>query len=452
MAGSAEIVVRGACLCADLEGGPVDVAIIGESIAQVAAAGTIDGRSVLDADGLWLMPGVIDAHVHPIHDETFASIGAAAPYGGVTTVLHHLYPEPGESFAAAIARAEAGIAGGAADGGVHVRIRGDEMGLRPEAADGGRYAAIKLFLAHTDPAIEVDLGDVFEVMLWAAAHDALVYVHCEHGVALQRAEQVIGAARTLLEWSADRSDQLEAAAVAAVTALAELTGAALHVPHVSSAAALDVALAARRRGVRVTVETCPHYLFLTAESDLGGFGRCAPPLRAPADRDALRRALADGSIDLVATDHCGYDESEKSTSVAGSSNGLPGLETLLPLLLDAAIEGHWIDPGLLVEMLAGGPARAFGLAGKGAIAPGYDADLVLIDPTARERLQHRDMHDRAGYTPYEGWEVRGSVVEVMRRGERLVERGRQMAESPGRLVRVRRSPGRGLRPSMSPRH
>lgn len=163
---------------------------------------------------------------------------------------------------------------------------------------------------------------------------------------------------------------------------------------------------------------------------------CTPPLRTQADVEASRSAVGQGLLDVAASDHCGFAPEKKSASVPASSNGLLGLKTLLPLLLDAAIVGGWMTPARLVEVLAQGPAQAFSLRGKGRIAPGYDADRVLVDPTASRRILHAELHDSAGYTPYERRDVRGTVTRVIRRGEVLVQDGVLVSESAGRRVSV----------------
>ena len=183
----------------------------------------------------------------------------------------------------------------------------------------------------------------------------------------------------------------------------------------------------------------PH-LFLTKDLQRGSLGKVAPPLRSADDVTALRMAVHNADIAVVASDHCGHDELKKlGLDFAKSANGLPGLEMLLPLLLDAAIGGEWLTMEDLVRVLCSGPARVFGLEGKGALTPGSDADIVLIDPSANRVVRHDDFHDRTFYTPYEGQRLRGQVVRVIRRGETLVEDGVLRPGTGGRPVRIRHS-------------
>jgi dihydroorotase (multifunctional complex type) len=433
-------VVRGARMFAAADKPPVDL-VFREAIVEVAPAGTASGDRVIDADGLLALPGAIDAHVHPIHDETFANVGNAAALGGVTTVLHHLYPDVGEPFAEAVARMCASAQHGAADFGAHVRIDRTRLGqpLTPVAELGER--SVKAFLAHPDPNVQMSLGELVRVMRACADAGLTLVVHAELGDAIDAlaAEGLAGdpPGDTLESLSAWRSDHIEAAAVEAATALAQRTGCTLYIAHVSSAAALTAAQRARLRGQQVFVETCPHYLFLTADDDLGGLGRVLPPLRSRADRDTLRAAVAAGTVDAVGSDHCGHGpHAKRRDDVAGSKAGLPGVELLLPLLLDAALEGRWLSPAGLVSVLAEGPARVFGLDRKGALEPGRDADIVLVDPAATRAVTRADLHDASFYTPYEGRSLRGDIVQVWRRGE-LVANGRiAVAQGGGRHVRA----------------
>jgi dihydropyrimidinase len=210
----------------------------------------------------------------------------------------------------------------------------------------------------------------------------------------------------------------------------------VHVVHLSSAAALAEVRAARTAGVAVSAETCPHYLVLTDERyDDPDPASCArfvisPPLRAAVDRDALWTGLADGSLDLVATDHVpdrlSVEKAEAARGVPFNeiSNGAPGIETLLTLLYSEGVATGRITLERLVDLLATTPARRFGLARKGAIEIGRDADLVLFDPSARGTIHAAELHHTSDYTPYEGLAVTGSIRDVLVRGRPVIRDGR----------------------------
>jgi dihydropyrimidinase len=228
---------------------------------------------------------------------------------------------------------------------------------------------------------------------------------------------------------------VEAVATARALAFARATDSPVHVVHLSSAAALDEVRRAKAAGVRVTAETCPHYLTLTDEEyEEPDPTRCAcyvisPPLRSAADRDALWAGLADGSLDLVATDHVpdriGVEKAEAAKGIAFDkiSNGAPGIETLLALVYSHGVAQGRLTIERMVEVLATTPAARFGLERKGAIEVGRDADIVIFDPAARRTLRATDLHHTSDYTPYEGLEVQGAVRDVLLRGRDVIRDG-----------------------------
>jgi dihydropyrimidinase len=218
-------------------------------------------------------------------------------------------------------------------------------------------------------------------------------------------------------------------------AFARATGAPVHVVHLSCAMALEHVARARAEGVRATAETCPHYLTLTDERyDQDDPVECAkslitPPLRPAADRDALWAGLAAGSLSLVATDHVPdrvaveKGEAGRGASFDRISNGAPGIETLLALVYGRGVATGRITLERMVELIATEPARRFGLARKGALEVGRDADLVLFDPAARRTLRAADLHHTSDFTPYEGMDVAGAVRSVFVRGRAVIRDG-----------------------------
>jgi dihydropyrimidinase len=213
------------------------------------------------------------------------------------------------------------------------------------------------------------------------------------------------------------------------------SGAPVHVVHLSSADALRETRSGRAHGVRVSVETCPHYLVLTeeryADPDPVGCARfmIAPPLRSADDADALWTGLADGSIDMVVSDHVpdrlAVEKAEAANGIPFNqiSNGAPGIGTLLTLLYSEGVARGRISLERLVDLLATTPARRFGFARKGALEVGRDADIVLFDPAARRTIRNADLRHSSDYTPYEGMEVSGAVRDVFVRGVPVVRAG-----------------------------
>ena len=263
----------------------VDILIDAGRIQAIAAAGTLDGDTIVDLDGLLIMPGAIDAHVHPIHDETFASVGRAAVFGGVTTICNQLYPAAGEGFAAAIDRMTAEGAGGAADFAAHVRW--DRTRDAAEVLEGANAGAvsIKVFLAHPDKSIQATLGELVTAMIAARDAGLVTLVHAELGDVVD-ALLASGQAKreTLAELNAWRSTANEAAAVTAASVIARTVDAPLYVVHASCDDTLVAAAAARAAGTDVSIESCPHYAFLDIDTALpGGQGFVLPPVRPASD-------------------------------------------------------------------------------------------------------------------------------------------------------------------------
>ena len=431
------LVLRGAALFADPTRG-VDVVVSDGVVREVAAAGSVQtDAAVVDLDGLLLMPGAIDPHVHPIHDETFASVGNAAVFGGITTICNQLYPDPGEPFGTAIDRMAGQGADGTADFAAH--LRWDRSRTAADVLEGAERGAlsIKVFLAHPDKSIQASLGELAIAM--TAARDAGLdtLVHCELGDVVDRMLDLGHASRETLEdvhhW---RSTDNEAAAVTAAALVARGTGARLYVVHASCADALGAATAARSRGTALSVETCPHYAFLDVSSaPSGGPGFVLPPLRTLDDQRAVRNAIVSGLVDTMGSDHCGHGEASKPHEIAASKAGLPGLEAMLPLLIDAALgDDAWLPRQRLLELVCEGPSRVFGLGVKGRLRPGYDADVVAIDPAGSTTLGAQAFHDAAGYSPYQGRNLRGSIARVWRRGDLVVDGGHAVVEGGGRLI------------------
>ena len=403
---------------------------------------------VIDAAGLLVLPGVVDVHTHTrvatdAEPDRFFQDSVAAAFGGTTTFLSFNNPGTGSSPAAerslltGIREWRAATDGDSAvDIGLSLAISGradDAIGELPATIEAG-IASSKAFMV-----FDFRLPDdrLFEAMRVMGRHGGMLQVHCEDPVMLDAA---VASALQRGDVSAryhasTRPSYVEAVATARALAFARMAEAPVHVVHLSSAAALEEVRRAKAAGVRVTAETCPHYLVLTDERyDDPDPVSCArfiisPPLRSPEDRDALWLGLADGSLDLVATDHVPDRVSiEKAEAARGVpfneiSNGAPGIETLLTILYSEGVAKGRLTLERMVDLLATTPARRFGLAHKGALEVGRDADLVLFDPAARRILRAADLHHTSDYTPYEGFEVRGAIRSVFVRGRAVIRDG-----------------------------
>ncbi len=447
-----DLVISGGTVVAATGSRRADIAVRGgviEAIEPDLSGPAAAADRVIDATGLLVLPGVVDVHTHTrvasdAEPDRFFQDSVAAAFGGTTTFLAFNNPGTGSSPAAerslltGLREWNAVTSGDSAiDHGLALAISGhadDPLAELPATIDAG-VATSKAFMV-----FDFRLGDraLFDAMRLMGERGGMLQVHCEDPVLIDaNIEAALQRGNTLPRYHATvRPPYVEAVATARALAFARATDSPVHVVHLSSAAALDEVRRARAAGVRVSAETCPHYLVLTdARYDEPDPVRCAcsiisPPLRSEADRAALWEGLADGSLDLVATDHVPdrvaveKAEAGRGVSFPSISNGAPGIETLLALVHSEGVVRGLITLERMVDVLATTPARRFGLARKGALKVGLDADVVVFDPSAKRVLRAADLHHTSDYTPYEGMAVRGAVRDVLVRGAEVIRDGR----------------------------
>lgn len=447
-----DLVIRGGTVVTATGSRRADVAVDGGVIMAIEPdlAGPAEGASrVIDATGMLVLPGVVDVHTHTrvpsdAEPDRFFQDSVAAAYGGTTSFLSFNNPGTGSSPAAerslrtGLAEWCAATNGDSAiDFGLSLAVSGhadDPLAELPATIEAG-VATSKAFMVFDFRLPDQALFDALRLM---GERGGMLQVHCEDPVLLDAA---VAASLQRGDVSpryhaTSRPPYVEAVATARALAFARATDSPVHVVHLSSAAALDEVRRAKAAGVRVTAETCPHYLTLTDEEyDEPDPTRCAcyvisPPLRSAADRDALWAGLADGSLDLVATDHVpdrvGVEKAEAASGVSFDkiSNGAPGIETLLALVYSEGVARGRLTIERMVDVLATTPAARFGLGRKGAIEGGRDADIVIFDPEGMRTLRATDLHHTSDYTPYEGLEVHGAVRDVFVRGADVIRAGR----------------------------
>lgn len=428
-----------------------DVAIKGEKIAAVGADVTAEGAVVRDVTGKYIMPGAIDAHVHyqmPIGelmtaDDWFTGTRLAA-CGGVTTVIDYAEPaSPAESLTAALnkrldeAREQACV-----DYGLHqVVLPGqeeDEAELKAVVDKG-----VTSFKVFTTYAQRLSLAAIGRLLKIARRLGALVTVHCEdHEIVTAKREELIAAGRTDPAYHAlSRPATAEVKAIQDVITLAGEAGAPVYIVHVSTMGGAEAIAAARSKGRPVYGETCPHYLLLTGDKYAGPDSRLylmCPPLRTAADNESLWRHLAAGALQVVATDHCSYSREQKAAGTAfyNTPSGVPGTETLLPLLYSFGVRNGWLTLPQLVRVLSTSPARLFGLyPRKGSLRPGSDADVVIFDPRRQITLTAANLHSAAGYTVFEGFNLLGYPEATYLRGRLIYDHGRFLGQAgQGRFI------------------
>ncbi len=440
-----DLIVRDGTLVTDAGVATSDVGVVDGRIAVVAPELAGDAGVIIDARGLHLFPGVIDAHVHLNEPgrtdwEGWTTGSAALAAGGATSCIEmplnaHPPTVDGASFDAKRAAAEAcSVVDFALWGGLVPGNRGEMADLAARGVVG-----FKAFMSRsgTDDFPAADDLTLLEGMTEAARLGLPVAVHAENDtITAGLAARAVAAGKTTArDYLASRPVIAEVEAIDRAILFAEETGCGLHVVHVSTGRGVARVVAARARGLDVTCETCPHYLVLT-EDDLetiGAAAKCAPPLRPAAEREALWRALMAGEIALVASDHSPAPAELKTGDDFFSIwGGIAGVQSTLPLLLT---HRRGMSLPAIAEVLSGAVARRFRLPGKGRLAVGADADLALVDLGAAWTLTVDDLRDRHRLSPYVGRRFQGRVVRTLLRGTTTYLEGEVVAGSVGRLVR-----------------
>ena len=374
-----------------------DVRVDGESIVEIGTGLEADGEAI-DAEGKLLLPGMIDAHVHfrePgfSHKETWSSGSRSAAAGGVTTVFDQPNTDPPTVDAAgydlkADLAAESTV-DYAINGGVTDAWNPDELFERPLGALG------EVFLADSTGEMGIDTDRYESAVRRARDAGVPITVHAEDATVFDESAKD----RTDADaWSAYRTAEAEVRAIEHACTVADDLGATVHIAHTSTPEGADIA-----SDTGMTCEVTPHHLFLSRDDleDLGTLGRMNPPLRNEDRREAMFERIVDGTIDIVATDHAPHTLEEKDADIWNAPSGVPGVETALPLLLEAARNDR-IGYERIRDVTAANVAAIFGLERKGRIEEGNHADLVLVDPEDSVPIRGETLHSKCGWTPFEG--------------------------------------------------
>jgi dihydroorotase len=442
--GMFETLIRGATIV-NAEGlDRRDVGIAGGRIVALVAPGeTAVARTIVDASGSLLLPGLVDAHAHLrepglTHKEDFSSGTHAAALGGVTTVLDMPTDDPWTATAGQLADKMA-----MAEGRVHV-----DVGL--QAVVSRDLSLIPRLLKLAPVSFELFTADVPEAFLFgtfdAVASALKNFDGADTLIGISPGEQSIltasnerNQAGTIAAFLDNRPPLAEAGGITRAILAAAVTGARIHVRQINSE--LGTKVWSRLRDMAdASVETTPQNLFFSADDyeTQGAALKGSPPLRSRRDVDALRAALGEGLIDIVATDHAPHAPAEKAATYAAFADipgGMPGLQTLLQTMLKLVDEGLITLPDL-VRMCAGNPAERFGLGrSKGRIAAGYDADMLIVDPRQSSTIANADQVSRAAYTPFDGWTVKARLTNVFLGGKEIVRDQVLIDPAQGKPVR-----------------
>ncbi|WRQ72878.1 MAG: dihydroorotase [Methanosarcinales archaeon Met12] len=423
-----DLVIKNAKLFLDGDVLEAELAITDGRISRIAK--DIRADDVLDAHGLLVLPGAIDVHVHfrdpgMSHKEDWYSGSCAAAAGGVTTVIDHPNTIPPtttlKSFEAKLKASRSSIVDFGINAGV---VEGAELELLWRA---GVTAFGEIYMAESVGRLNIDDDALSNAFQTIAQLNAIACVHAEDERVIKRCTEKLRDKTNPGAYSSSRPNESEAIAIARAVQFANVTSTKLHICHISTREGL------RLLRTNVTCEVTPHHLFL-AEKDwdkLGTFGKMNPPLRSEGDGQALWAAL--DRIDMIASDHAPHTEEEKEQDIWSAPAGVPGVETSLPLMLSAAKAGR-ISLQRLIELMATNPARVFGLNGKGEIKVGNDADLVFVDLNDMKPIKDRNLHSKAGWTPFEGMNAIFPKMTMLR-GEVVLDGEIVGEKGSGRFIR-----------------
>lgn len=443
-----DAVVRNGVVVTDRAVGIADIAIVGGTIAEIGPELEVDGAEEIDARGLHVLPGVIDAHMH-INEpgrtdwEGWSSGSAALAAGGAAACLEMpLNANPPTVDPAAF---DAKLAAASTQSHVDFALWGGlipgHLDQLPALAERG-VVGFKAFMSAsgTPDFPAADDHTLLAGMRIAAGLGLPVAVHAENdAITAGLARDAIAEGRTSArDYLRSRPVVAETEAIGRAIHFAAEAGCALHVVHVSSGAGVASVVAARASGLDVTCETCPHYLVFNEEDveRIGALAKCAPPIRDHRERDLLWAAVADGSIDLVASDHSPAPMTMKtSADFFRIWGGIAGCQSTLALLLTEGVQPGRLGLSDVARLLAGAVAARFALPAKGRISTSCDADLTLVDLDRRWSLTRDDLLDRHRINPYVDRPLRGEPVRTMLRGRTIARAGRIVGEPTGRLLR-----------------
>jgi dihydropyrimidinase len=415
-----------------------DVGVRGETIAAVEADLPRDAAGeVVDVTGKYLFPGIIDVHVHPVYLDSVEDCSRVAAYGGTTTLLHYAYARTGDNLLHKVEEMlEDGLAHSRLDFGLHGGMfeAPRQLGDVPRVFEMG-ICTFKFFMPYIKQGWTTDDYHLIKAMDILADLGGLVMVHAENGGAIDYMEDkyLTGPDASAKYFNITRPAALEEEAIFRAIRMAEVMECPLYIAHNTTVRAMRHIREAQEAGMPVYAETCPQYLTLTQDviEERGALAKIGPPIRTAKDRAGLWDALADGTIQVVATDHAPKEKDVHGDFIA-QPFGSPQIETLLPLVYDGGVNTGRISTVRLVQVLCENPARIFGLyPKKGTIAVGSDADLVVFDPTREFTIRAENQHSNAGYTLYEGLTVLGWPEMSFQRGQRVLWQGEILAE-PGR--------------------
>ncbi|MCE5202066.1 MAG: dihydropyrimidinase [Synergistaceae bacterium] len=424
-----------------------DVLVDGGKIIETGESIICFDADEIDAEGKYVLPGGVDPHTHVILrsgdnsvSDGFEAATKAALWGGTTTIVEHPgFAPAGLPLSFAVDETvKAGENASYTDFGVHLVFQRYDDAVADEISGliGAGFATGKVYTTYDGRLTD---EDVFPLMKKMVLSGGLLLYHAENNAiagGLAAEFQNSGPVGPMA-WPMSRPDYCEAEAIGRILALAKSTESRTYIVHLSTCLGLKKIIEARRGGQIVYAETCPQYLCLTEncyEKENGLDYVMAPPLRKQGDCDALWKAIGNGGIDTVGTDHCSFSRADKvrlgGENIFKSPGGIPGIETRMPIIFSEGFLKGRISLEQFVGVTSTNPARILGLREKGRIEAGADADIVIIDPHTEKVLSVETLHQKVDYTPYEGMKIRGLPTHVWLRGSPMLVNGEFIATKP----------------------
>jgi dihydroorotase len=416
------------------------IADIGVRDGRIAALGSLpatSAREVFSARGLHVLPGVIDTQVHfrepgSAHKEDLESGSRAAVLGGVTAVFEMPNTHPPTTTRQAIEDKLSRASGRMhCDYAFYVGATPQNIGALGALERIPGVAGVKAFLGSSTGTLLLDDEDAIFAALRAGSRRMAVHSEDEARLKERKTLARAGEPATHPVW---RDEETARRSTERVLDLARQAGRRLHVLHVTAAEELPLLVASR---AFATVETTPQHLTLAAPDcyeRLGTYAQMNPPIRDARHREALWQAVRDGLVDVIGSDHAPHTREEKEKVYPNTPSGMPGVQTLVTLLLDHVHAGR-MSLLRFIDLTSAGPARVFGIAGKGRVALGYDADFTIVDLAARRRIENTWIASRCGWTPFDGMETMGWAIATIIRGRIIMQDGALVAEGTGAPVR-----------------
>jgi dihydropyrimidinase len=446
-----DLVIRNGTVVTAVDTTPCDVGVK-DGVVATLGRGLPAGAREIDASGKLVLPGAIDSHCH-IEQKSSAGVMCAddfysgtvsAAFGGTTTVIPFAAQHRGQSLRQVVEEYHQAAGPKAViDYAFHLIITDPSeqvLGQELPALIRDGYTSFKVYMTYD--LLRLNDRQMLDIMALARREGAFMMVHAEnHDMISWLAERLLEKGLSQPRYHAvSHARVAEGEATNRAVALAQLLDVPLLIVHVSAAEAIDVIRDAQTKGLKIYGETCPQYLFLTADDigmDLEGTKFCcSPPPRDHAAQEAVWRGLSNGTFQVFSSDHAPYryDESGKllkgdKTTFKDTANGVPGIELRVPLLFSEGVQKGRLDINRFVALTATNHAKLYGLyPRKGTIAVGSDADIAIWDPEREVAVSAANIHDNVGYTPYEGMKLKGWPVTVLSRGRIVVDDGKLVAE------------------------